>query len=485
MTLTAPTPTPAPDAGPAFDVSDVAPWPPTRYTAPLTERHPSLWERYRETLQRAWWVSNAYCLEEWQERLLHAITELDAFGNLRYREVLISLGRQNGKTEIAAALGLLFMVAKRAPQVIGIASSAEQARLVYKRAYDVVARYGPLTRRFARLTDTRGLSTATGGSWELKASKSAALQGLPIDLGAIDEVHLLKPELWTDLVNGTGDRENCMVAGITTAGDDDSALLLRLYDRDDAPGTGFGRFIWEAPEPRVPDDDAVLARWLAMANPGIASGRRKVSIAVSAVRGMPPGEAVRYRLNRFVSGSDNGYMTPTLWSSCAGAVHISRPVITIDRTPDWSYASIVASSKAADGVIETEVIESMPHPTVEKLAEACQRLYKHSPATYVVDGYSLRALGDQLKRNGLPVRYMTLGDEVSAASMAYAKVAGGRVRHAGDELLTRQLPNVIRKAHGDQYKLARAGAGGIDAVLATVRGIYVAEVSEEAGIQLF
>ncbi|MCU1529168.1 MAG: hypothetical protein JWP75_2931, partial [Frondihabitans sp.] len=157
----------------------VAAWPPARYTLPLTVDHDSLFHHFERPLRSAWMATNHYDLEPWQRQLLHAVTELLADGHLRYSEVVISLGRQNGKTEILGALGLLFMLAKRAPLVISIASSAEQARLVYDRASKVANGYGPLRRRFRKLTETRGLATITGGAWEIKAAKSASIHGQP------------------------------------------------------------------------------------------------------------------------------------------------------------------------------------------------------------------------------------------------------------------------------------------------------------------
>jgi len=471
---------------PTFDLTGIAAWPPTRWTRPLDADFASLYERHREMLGRAWYAANGYVLERWQEQLLHAITELTPLGILRYREVLISLGRQNGKTEIAAALGLLFMYHKHSPQVLSIAKNAEQARIVYNRAQKIVKGSAALSNLFAKLTDTRGLKTKRGGIWEIKASKSDALQGIPIDLGIVDEVHLIKGELWDDMVNGLGGRDNCMVVGITTAGNDDSTHLLHLYER--AESATFGKFVWEAPEPRMPDDDALLGRWLAMANPSVASGRVRIENVVGDARGQVPGNAIRYRLNRFVSGKDNGYINVPDWTRLlvpgfSDDVDLVRPILTIDRTPDWSYATVVATSKLDDDRIGIQVAKGIPNPTVDALFDYCEHVFgKLSPETFVVDGYSLPSLAKKLKENGYPVRTMSLGDEVSAASMFYSKVVRGELIH-GEPGLAPQFQNVIRKAtHGDQYKLVRgSGSQSIEAALATVRGVYVAETIDVGG----
>jgi len=461
-------------------------WPPTRYSPPLTSGggFPSLFDKYRDAFRIAWHNAFGYVLEEWQESLLAAITELRPDGHLRFRQVLVSLGRQNGKTEIAAALGLLYLLWKADALVVGIASSADQARLVYDRAMRVISRNPALSKRFDRLTDTRGLSTKAGGSWVLKAAKSAALQGLPIGLGVVDEVHLVKPELWADLLNGTGDRIDCLVVGITTAGDDSSELLKRLYEVD---AETFGQFIWEAPEATVPEDDETLGQYLLAANPALASGRRDLAIAVADCRTMPPRDVIRYRLNRFLAGSVDAFIALELWQPLAGVVAHETPVVlTVDRTPDWSAATITATSTRADGTSLTEVVSSLVKPSLADLVDECVRLSKFGPRAYVVDGYSLKALGKELKLRGLPVLIASLGEVTAASAMFYAKVAGGKLTHAGDSLLTKQLPLTRRKNVGENFRISRAdSASEIDAVMATALGVYFAETMPEDTVQLF
>lgn len=466
-------------------------WPPARFSAPLAAGHDSLWRRFAPVFRIAWRAAMGYDLDEWQEHLLHAATELLPTGRLRYRQVLISLGRQNGKTEIAAALGLLVMLWKSPALVIGIASSAEQARLVYDRTMQVIRRNPALAARFERLTDTRGIQAKDGSKYEIKAAKSAALQGLPIDLGLCDEVHLLRSSLWTDLLNGTGGRPDCFVVGITTAGDEDSELLKRLYDlaRTGDGGQGFGHFIWEAPEARIPADDATLAEYLAAANPAIACGRVDVEVVIADVRTMPEPDAVRYRLNRFVAAKA-AFISLDRWLTVGrpeGATFPEgvRPVFAIDQTPDQGFATIAAAVRV-DDVTWTELVASIARPSLDRLVAACTALARHSPATFVMDGYSLRDLAKELKRRGLPVRIATQGDVVNASGLLYAKVARGTLRHGNDPLLSLQVPRTVRKNVGEAFRISRQDSSvEIDAVMATALAVHAAEVDMPAPLQLF
>lgn len=470
----------------------IAPWPPARYSPPLTVDFPSVFGRYRLVFRIAWQEARGYQLEDWQEQLLEHITEINpATGRLRLRQALVSLARQSGKTEIAAALGLLFLLWKAAPYVVGIASSAEQARLVYDRTMRVIAANPDLAVMFEALTDTRGIRAKDGGRYEIKASKSAALQGLPIDLGLVDEVHLLRMALWSDLVSGTGGRPDCLVVGITTAGDDGSDLLKHLYKLAETGegGTTFGHFIWEAPESVVPEDDATLGEYLQAASPALAAGRVELATVLADVRALPESDIIRYRLNRFVSRS-NVFIGAGAWSAAAWGEGETfprdvRPVFAIDRTPQWEWASVVAAARVGD-VVWTQVVASIPQPTIESLTTVCIKLAKHSPLTYAMDGYQLRDLGLELKKRGLPVRIESQGVLMGASSLLYTKLAQGNVRHRGDPLLSVQIPRAVRKNVGEGYRISRADSSvEVDSVIATALAVHAADVEQSEGLQFF
>lgn len=474
---------------------------PAVHTPPLSEDFPSLWDRYAKVIRIIWRIAFGLRLDDWQEDLLRHVLEVypkthPRAGELRYRQVLISLARQNGKTELAAILGLIGLLRKANALVIGIASTAEQARLVYKRTLQAIAANPSLRKRFKRLTDTRGIQSTNGALYEIKAAKGAALQGLPVSTGVIDEVHLLKAELWNALVSGMGARPNCIIVGITTAGDDTSELLKDLYKTGIAAAQGdpklerFGCFIFEAPEAKVPEDDETLLEYLMAANPALACGRLDADIFLSDMRAKPRADLLRFHLNRFVE-SLSAFLPVSLWGAQqreAGTPFPRdvRPVFCIDRTPDWGYATITANVKDTTGIVHTEVVASIVKPSLEQLADICARLAKHSPKTFAMDGYSLKQLGEELKRRGLPVNVLTQGDAVNGASLFYGMVQKGKVKHSGDPLLTVQMPRTIRKNVGEGFRISRKDSSvEIDGVLATVGGVFVAETIPEDSLQLF
>ena len=458
----------------------------TRHTQPLREDFTSALDlvyaegfTYLEVIQRVWLKAYGFELEAWQVDLLRRMTEL-VDGHLRYRQVLVSMGRQNGKTEIAAALALWRLLLGQDSWTVGIASSREQADFVYDRTRKAIDRTGWLQDEFTA-TGTRGTKGTNGAKYTVKPAKDGALQGIPVALGIVDEVHLLKMELWTALVNGTGARPDTLVVGITTAGDESSELLKHLYELGAKAIAGdiegFGFFLWEAPEPRVPDSDEELAQFLIAANPALASGRVDMATTIQDVRSMPTQDALRYRLNRFVSGSDTSFVTGAMWAQNARSVDEPFPeghcYFTVDSDPDMRYATITRTIKS-EGFYYTELVASVPQPTDELLEKLCRWLYKYQPVAFVMD--SKLSLADRLKKRGYPVKVITGGDVLGASSLFYAKLAQRKVKHGNDPLMSLQLPNTIRKTVGDTFKIFRKDKSvTIDAVRATAFGVYAAE----------
>lgn len=480
---------------------DIAPWPPTRWTEPLAPDFPSAFDRVAGVMQLAWVQSFGYELEDWQIKLLRAVLEVypeghTRAGQLRWMQAVISLGRQNGKSEIAAALGLWQLLANpRSALVAGIATSVKQAGIVYDRARSVIMRTS-LARSF-KATGTRGItSKMPGAKYNMEPAKSASLQGIPITLGLVDELHILKSALWTDLVNGAGGRPDCLVAGITTAGDDNSELLIHLYEigqqsieTDGANRVGF--FVWEAPDSAIPEDDLTLGRYLAAANPGIASGRRDLENLVTKVRTLPRAEVVRYDFNRFVAAT-SVFIPAGVWAggiTGQGWPVGSRPIFTITRTQDWKWASIQAFTTLPDGGFYCDLVASVPLTEVSAirtLADLAAKLMRHNPHTFAMSWETLADLGKELKTRGLPVRMIRSGDRMSGASLFYTKVVSGKVKHPGHALLSTQIPRAVRKNVGEGFVVSpTASKADIDSVLGAIEGVYAADTHIEPSMQIF
>jgi phage terminase large subunit-like protein len=309
----------------------------------------------------------------------------------------------------------------------------------------------------------------------------------------VDEVHLVDQRTWDALASGTGARPDTLLVGITTAGDENSALLNRLYSNADKAIAGdldrFGAWIWEASESVVPDDDDELIGLLMEANPALQAGRIDQKLLLSDVRALPKDDIIRYRLNRFIQSGSKTFIPAELWQKCERPFGAQLPqgefVFAVDRTPDWEHASIAVAVKV-DDVIYTELVASINKPSLEQLIFICGQLMSHSPRAIIVDGYTLRDLYKELKLRGYPAETATLGDVVNASSMFYARLARKTLQHGGDPLLSIQIPRTVRKMVGEGFRVSRRdSAVEIDAVMATLLATFGADTLREQPLQVF
>lgn len=469
-------------------------WPPPRYSGPLREDFTTDGDKLLALIDLAYRLPDGspIILDQWQRDLVRAVLETyppghPKAGQLRYRQVFISVGRQNGKSVLGAIFAIYGLMRQAGALVIGLASSADQANICYSRVLTALKSHPSMAKRFNKTTETRGIRSTDGSRYMVKASKSAAVQGLDISLGLGDELHIMPPELWSDMVSGLGGRPNGIVIGITTAGDDNSALLKDLYLKadDGSAGEQFGYFIWEAPDDRLPEDDEEFGRYICLANPAVAEGRLDLATVISDVRSLPPADQLRYRMNRFVAAV-SVFLPLYKWQELEGDIpHFDRPVFAFDMTPEKEWCTITAS-QLIDGVTYTKVIASIPNATQAQLVRICEQLWEHSPAKFVVNGNVLGGLGAELDRRRYPVAFARSGDEMQSSAHLYSLVSTGRLRHAGDPLLNVQIPAAVRKNVGDRFKISKKDSStNIDALYATAFGCYYAELEAEQPSMMF
>lgn len=468
---------------------------PTRHTPPLSPDFTADIDWLLPGLELAWSVANGgrFTFDDWQVELLRRITETLPSGELRWRQCLVSMGRQNGKTEIVSALGIWALLRADNQFSVSLASTAEQSRLVYERVQRVIASNPALNAQMTKLTDTRGIRAHNGSRYEVKASKANTLQGIPISVAIVDEVHLVDATVWDAVVAGSGSRRDTLVLGITTAGNEDSTLLSRLYDNANKAIAGelerFGAWIWEASEAIVPENDDELIRLLVEANPALQSGRIDPQLLLQDVRATPDDDIIRYRLNRFVNTSSKAFIPFELWQKCERGIDDVFPngqvVFAVDRTYGWEHATVAAAIKV-DDVIHTELVLSMTKPTLERLLAVCQQLMKHAPRAIVMDGSLLRELHKELEMRGMPSELISLPEIVRASSILVSRLKNETLKHAPDPLLSYQIPRTVRKVLAEGYRVSRKDSSvEIDAVMATLLAVFGADTLREVGLQVF
>lgn len=483
-------------------------WHPARFTPSLSggEEFPTEGDKLLTFAGRYWTipeVSGPLALDDWQRWLVRHVLEVypedwpveHLRGQLRFRQVVISMGRQNGKSLLGALFVIYFLALHvRGPRVIGLASVDRQAKIVYDRVRYGIDNNHALGREI-RTTGTRGITRRDGsGLYQTLPAREDSAQGEPASGVIYDELHLGLAALWDAMVLAQRARRNSLIVGITTAGDDDSHLLIRLYREGEAAIRGdderFGFFCWEAP-----DDQLTEANVLA-ANPAIACGRVPLDVAMSDAAKMMgdhtrgpdgltgPQRVTRYTLNRFIEGSADAWASVTAWQDSTGDVDHGEAltVYGIDRTTDWEYATITATSQQG-ATFSTEVVATLTDPTFDRLLDACLALAtRGGRRAYAMPADTLARLAERLREEGEEAWKLASTEMASAAQHGKALIGRRQITHHGHPLMRLQMARARPRATSDGWKLSRSlSTGDIDAVLATLAGLYVATIREDDG----
>jgi phage terminase large subunit-like protein len=183
------------------------------------------------------WIGKPFRFLPWQKRLIYELFEVDpATGLRRYRWAYVSMPKKNGKTELAAALGLYFLIGddEPAPLIVCAAASDEQADLVYgaaKRMCELSPTLSQVTEPYEKEILVPSLP---GARLRRVAAVSGTNDGQNIHAVLADELHEWTgpkgEQVWNVLTNGTGARRQPMVLQTTTAGYDQDSICYRQYE---------------------------------------------------------------------------------------------------------------------------------------------------------------------------------------------------------------------------------------------------------------
>lgn len=490
-------------------VVDAPVWMPSRYTQPIENPDYSEGDMLIRLAEAVFVFeqSDEFGLDAWQKWLIREVLQKypadyenpALAGKLVYQQAVISMGRQNGKTVLGAVFALygLILMVPRAPDVISLASTVEQAKNLYRKTRYCVDNVPLLESRF-KTTDRSGITSKNPrkpANYVVKAAGDGkGLQGFSGNLMLLDELHILKPGAWNALVLGASAQPKALVLGLTTSGDDNSELLKLLYATGEAAAAKaedhnprFGFFFWVS-DPELP---LYSPEALIQANPAIASGRIDLESELRNGKGMQESEYRRYRRNEMVS-VENIWMPVPVWNATKfgpipDAARRQPLIISFARSRrSWDYVSICASVKHQD-VVYTQLIGTITFGNTELLERKLIELSRVvSVEKFVTDAETMRqtvlALGTQ---HHLPAEYMTRGNIANATATVHSMIKDGRLKHAGDPEIEQQIPRTVTVSAGQGVVIdMNKSLGDIDAVYAMVMGAFMAEQQQPMSVPI-
>lgn len=222
-----------------------------------------------------------FILELWQKAAIAAIFgfihKID--GTRRFTEVILIVARKNGKSTLAAGIGLYLMISDQeaGAEIYAVATKKDQAKIIWLEAKRMV-RKSPALRRKIKTLVAEMTSEYNDSFFRPLGSDSDTLDGLNVHGGLFDEIHAWKDKNLYDVVtDGTISREQPLIFITTTAGTVREGIYDIKYDEIQRVINGFtdGEYENERLLPLVYELDkreewTDPEKWL-KANPGLGT----------------------------------------------------------------------------------------------------------------------------------------------------------------------------------------------------------------------
>lgn len=377
-----------------------------------------------------------------------------------YREVIVTVPRQQGKTLLALCWEIQRAIGWGEPQrIVYSAQSGSDARK--KLIEDQMPLLERRRSKLGILTPLKGMGNeavpfANGSRIVLLASTEDSGHGKTVDLAVKDEFfadhdnrrdQALGPAMLT--------RPAAQILTLSTAGTEQSFPLNAAIDRgrlavDLDERTGVAYFEWSAGDDEDPDDPATW--WRCM--PALGHGRVTERVVALERQRQKDSEFVRAYLNRKTK-ADERVIPPGAWSDACSptASPDGRPTFALDVNPDRSAAAIVAASP---GVAEVVDIRAGTGWLVERAIELSARW--DGPGWVVDSTGPAASLVPDLTRAGLRVHAATPRELVAACGQFYDGVMQGSVALRQHAKLDEAAAAATKRTIGDSWAWARKNA---------------------------
>lgn len=179
------------------------------------------------------WARQPVVLEPWQQALLWILFGWHrADGTRRFRTSYWEVARKNGKSTIAAIIGLYMLAAdgEGGAEVYAAATKRAQAKQVFDEAWRMAKTSPALKKRLRAFRDNIHIPN-TASKFEPLGRDADTMDGLNVHCAIVDEVHAHRSdEVWGVLETGMGARRQGLMFGITTAGFNQASFCYQLRD---------------------------------------------------------------------------------------------------------------------------------------------------------------------------------------------------------------------------------------------------------------
>jgi phage terminase large subunit-like protein len=468
-------------------------------------------------------------------------------GFRRFRVAYIEIAKGNGKSPLAAGIGLYMFVGDREEhaEVYAAATTREQAHILFDDAVSMVNQSPHLARNIDLSGKRKVLNLAhlkSGSFFRPISSEGRSLDGKRVHCALIDELHEHPSATVVDKMRaGTKGRRQAMIVEITNSGVDRTSVCYQHHEyservvRNLTPDDGWFAYVCSHDEGEDPLEDPGC--W-AKTNPnlGISIGRKYLEEQVRESLGMPAKASLVRRLNfcQWVD-AENPWIGGSVWRSVEkplqweqlrgrrafGALDLSGTrdltAFALAFPPDedherwagwvhfWTPKDTLSERSKRDRVpydvwVKDGFITATPGRNIgyefvaQHLADMQVELQLEEVA---FDPYRIKYLEKELDEQGIEVKLVPhpQGLFKSAESLLWMPrslelleklVSDGRIDVAKNPVLTWNAASAVSEEDpkGNTLLTKRKSKGRIDGMIALAMAVGLASKGEESGLVL-
>jgi phage terminase large subunit-like protein len=327
-------------------------------------------------------IGKLFKLRDWQRTFIEAVYREDDQGKRPVRTAILSMGRKNGKTALAALLALCHLCGPEAEprgEVYSCANDRAQASKIFAEAEASLLQHPLLCNR---ITISSFLKTmrdlVTGSTFTALSSEARTKMGLSPSFVVFDELGQARDRnLYDAMDSAQGARANPLMLVISTQAADDLAPMSVLIDygkrvtSGDHPDPAFHLTLYEAP----PEDDLMDEATWRKANPALNDFRSIADVKRQAEQAQAmPSQENRFRnliLNQRVA-AEAKFVELGKWRLCNGAPQIPDGAkvfgaVDLGATRDMSALTLVWPD--ADDVYHVQMHYWLPGKLLDRVDE--------------------------------------------------------------------------------------------------------------------
>ena len=435
-------------------------------------------------------------LRDWQKELLNHALARRPDGRMKHRVALIGMARKNGKSALAASMGLSALtLGGNGSEIYSCAADRDQARIVFGTAKRMVELDPELSSMFTLYRDVIEYKDK-GSVYRALSAEAYTKEGLnPSPIVIFDEVHAQpNRELWDVMSLAGGARADSLLLGITTAGvktqaNGQDSLCYSLYQygqklvKGELVDPSFFFAWWEPKNPEADHRDKQL--WIE-SNPGFADIVDAEDFE-SAVLRTPEAEFRTKRTNCFVSTA-TAWLPTGSWEALIDTERTPEPgedvILAFDGAFSNDSTALIAWLLGGDkphlmvvGIWERpDDAEQGWHVPVAEVEQTIIDTFRNSnfqTKEIVFDPARWQRTFMVLDEQGMPVvSYPNSAERmVPATQKFYEAVVNQSFTHDGDERMARHITNCVTKQSSRGVMVAKASSKRkVDAAVAAIFG---------------